>query len=72
MRHRVWSTVLIVLFGLHDARVLAAESSADDAGIAGLQQRMTAGELSAHALVQRYLDRIAAIDRAVSILFQLF
>jgi amidase len=64
MRHRVWSTVLIVLFGLHDARVLAAESSADDAGIAGLQQRMTAGELSAHALVQRYLDRIAAIDRA--------
>ena len=36
----------------------------DEAGIADLQQRMNSGELTAHAIVQQYLDRIAAIDKA--------
>ena len=35
-----------------------------EAGIAELQQRMRAGELSSHALTQAYLERIAAIDDA--------
>src|SRR5215468_9339613 len=42
----------------------AAEPAIEEAGIADLQQRMTRGELTAHALAQAYLDRIAAIDRA--------
>ncbi|HEY2396528.1 MAG TPA: amidase [Rudaea sp.] len=36
----------------------------EEASIGNLQRRMTAGELTAHAIVQQYLDRIAAIDTA--------
>src|SRR5690606_41749118 len=36
----------------------------DEAGIAGLQQRMRAGTLSSRELAQAYLDRIAAVDDA--------
>ncbi|MDE2408425.1 MAG: amidase [Xanthomonadaceae bacterium] len=36
----------------------------EEATVSGLQRKMTAGELSSHALVQAYLDRIAAIDKA--------
>jgi len=36
----------------------------DEAGIADLQRRMSGGELSAHAIVQQYLDRIAAVDKS--------
>jgi amidase len=35
----------------------------EEATVADLQKRMTAGSLTAHALTQRYLDRIAAIDK---------
>ena len=36
----------------------------EEATIAQLQARMQSGELSSHALVQEYLDRIAALDDA--------
>lgn len=36
----------------------------EEAGIADLQQKMTAGTLTSRALTQAYLDRIAAIDKA--------
>ncbi len=36
----------------------------EEAGIASLQQQMTSGALTSHALTQAYLDRIAAIDDA--------
>jgi amidase len=35
----------------------------EEATVADLQKRMTAGSLTAHALTGRYLDRIAAIDK---------
>src|ERR1017187_7312166 len=35
----------------------------EEATVADLQKRMTGGSLTAHALTQRYLDRIAAIDK---------
>jgi amidase len=35
----------------------------EEATLAELQRRMTAGSLTAHALTQAYLDRIAAIDK---------
>ncbi len=35
----------------------------EEATLADLQRRMTAGSLTAHALTQAYLDRIAAIDK---------
>ncbi|MGC9945062.1 MAG: amidase [Bryobacteraceae bacterium] len=35
----------------------------EEATVADLQKRMTAGSLTAHALTQHYLDRIAAIDK---------
>ncbi len=53
-----------------DTCCAAAESTAqpafalDETSIADLQRRMTSGELTAHAIVQQYLDRIAAIDKA--------
>lgn len=36
----------------------------EEATVADLQARMAAGQLTSHALVQAYLDRIAAIDAA--------
>ena len=36
----------------------------EEATVTGLQRQMAAGTLSSHALVQAYLDRIAAIDKA--------
>ena len=36
----------------------------EEASVADLQQQMAAGTLTSHALVQAYLDRIAAIDDA--------
>jgi amidase len=48
--------------------VSAAEGSAtfalEEASISDLQHRMTAGEMTAHAIAQLYLDRIAAVDTA--------
>jgi amidase len=35
----------------------------EEATVGDLQKRMTGGPLSAHALTERYLDRIAAIDK---------
>jgi amidase len=35
----------------------------EEANLADLQKRMTAGSLTAHALTRAYLDRIAAIDK---------
>ena len=40
-----------------------AQFALEETGIADLQARMSNGELTAHALVQQYLDRIAAIDK---------
>jgi len=64
--------VALVVFGvLALARpdlAAAADANAafvlEEAGISDLQRRMTAGALTAHAIVQLYLDRIAAIDTA--------
>jgi hypothetical protein len=36
----------------------------EGAGIADLQQRMAKGQISSRAIVQQYLDRIAALDKA--------
>src|SRR5690349_10420261 len=47
-----------------DERPPTASFVLEEAGIADLQQRMKAGELTAHAITQLYLDRIAAIDKA--------
>jgi len=44
-------------------RAAAASFVLEEAGIAELQQRMNAGELTSHAITQMYLDRIAAIDK---------
>lgn len=41
-----------------------ASSEFDEATISDLAQKMQRGELSSHALVQHYLDRIAAIDKS--------
>jgi amidase len=52
---------------LHAAEPEAAdveEATLEEATIAQLQARMRAGELSSHALVQAYLERIAALDDA--------
>jgi len=64
--------VALVVFGvLALARpdlAAAADAKAafvlEEAGISDLQRRMTGGESTAHAIVQLYLDRIAAIDAA--------
>jgi amidase len=47
------------------ARALAAPPTfeLEEATVGDLQKRMTAGSLTAHALTQRYLERIAAIDK---------
>jgi amidase len=42
----------------------SAAFALDEAGIADLQRRMSSGELNAHAIVQQYLERIAAVDKA--------
>jgi amidase len=39
-----------------------ASFTLEEASVAELQQRMTNGELSAHAIVQQYLDRVEALD----------
>jgi len=44
-------------------RAVPASFALEEAGIAELQQRMNAGELTSHAITQMYLDRIAAIDK---------
>ena len=36
----------------------------EETSVAELQRRMSAGELTAHAVTQQYLDRIAVIDKA--------
>jgi amidase len=36
----------------------------EEVSIAELQQRMASGELTSHAIVQLYLDRIAAVDKS--------
>ncbi|MEP6940769.1 MAG: amidase [Rudaea sp.] len=51
--------------GLSSAAIAAPEPSAlDEATVADIGARMRRGELTSHALVQHYLDRIAAIDRS--------
>src|SRR6478736_6382069 len=47
-----------------EERAAVASFVLEEASIADLQQRMNAGELTAHAITQLYLDRIAAIDKA--------
>lgn len=53
---------LACLAPLHAAEPQGPEP--EEATIAQLQARMQSGELSSHALVQDYLDRIAALDDA--------
>jgi amidase len=70
MSRVLFSVILVVaLAALSIMRASAAADSPprfafEEASIADLQKRMTHGELTAHALVQQYLDRIAAIDKA--------
>jgi len=42
----------------------SATSALEEATIAGLEVKLQSGALTSHALVQAYLDRIAAIDKA--------
>ena len=44
-------------------REVAFAPGIEEASVAGLRQRMAAGETSAEALTQAYLDRIEALDR---------
>jgi len=53
----------IALIAQAEERAAAASFVLEEAGIAELQQRMNAGELTSHAITQMYLDRIAAIDK---------
>ncbi|WP_240126731.1 amidase [Thermomonas alba] len=46
------------------AQTAAPTFAFEEASIADLQAKMSAGTLTSHALAQAYLDRIAAIDRA--------
>jgi len=61
-RNKPW--LLFVLLCLPALRSGAGEPPLEGDGIAELQRRMSAGELTSHALVQDYLDRIAAVDKA--------
>jgi amidase len=56
----------LILFGLLAATSAFAQSSGADEefSVAQLAAKMEHGELTSHALVQRYLDRIAKIDKA--------
>jgi amidase len=47
-----------------DERASTVSFVLEETGIADLQQRMKAGELTAHAVTQLYLDRIASIDKS--------
>ncbi|MHB8448817.1 MAG: amidase [Rudaea sp.] len=58
-----FATVICVLAAPVGAAPAAAFPFAE-ASIAQLQSRMASGELTSHALVQAYLDRIAAIDKS--------
>ena len=49
--------------GQADTRATTASFVLEDAGIADLQQRMQSGELTARAIAQQYIDRIATIDK---------
>jgi amidase len=64
------NAICTLLFAVVVAPALAAppattghEFALDEADVATLQQRMASGALTAHAIVQQYLDRIAAIDK---------
>jgi amidase len=58
------------IFLMSSAAAAAGESARpapfalEEVTIRALQQRMASGELTAHSIVQQYLDRIAAIDKA--------
>jgi amidase len=64
---RLFTLATVVLF---TARICAADQAGEtgfaleETTIAELQQRISNGELSAHAIVQQYLDRIAVIDKS--------
>ena len=46
------------------ADVTIASMAVDEATISGLAQKMQRGELTSHAIVEQYLERIAAIDKS--------
>jgi amidase len=60
----VVATSTVATMRTHAAADAPPRFAFEEASIADLQKRMTNGELTAHALVQQYLDRIAAIDKA--------
>jgi amidase len=62
IRSTRWLAVLCCVLGC--ARAAEPAFVLEDATIADLQQRMTSGTLDAHAITQRYLERIAAIDKS--------
>jgi len=55
---------VVVLLPTFSAGAAPATFTLDEASISDLQQRLANRELSAHAIVQQYLDRIAAIDKS--------
>lgn len=56
---------ILILLGLLAASSAFAQSSGDgEFSVAQLSSKMERGELTSHALVQRYLDRIAKIDKS--------
>jgi len=69
-RHFPKLVVAAALSGLVPAGAIAQNAAApnlpraNEADIAELQRDMASGKLTAHALVQTYLDRIAEIDKA--------
>lgn len=62
MRHCIAGLAFAMLG--HAPDLPASSFALDEATIAQLQQRLANGELTSHALVQQYLDRIAAIDKS--------
>lgn len=65
MSHRLLARTLLAFALFPCAPLLAAQTSAvDDATLAQLQQRMSAGTLTSHALTQDFLTRIQRIDRS--------
>jgi amidase len=65
MRVIVWFVACVLCAGRIAAIGAEAPSfTLEEATVADLQRRMANGELSAHAIAQQYLDRIAAIDKS--------
>jgi amidase len=55
---------VLCIFATHASAAPPAPFAFDESNIAALEARMASGELTSHALVQAYLDRVAAVDKS--------